>query len=253
MLTPKEVSERVFPKASFGGYNMGQVDEFLDVLTTDYSALYNENALLKSKMKVLVERVDEYRATEDAMRKALLTAQNMADEMVRDAEKKRADILQEIELEAQNARVEIMRQNEQEHQKLLASRDSTKAFTEKVAQLLQAQLDSVLRLNDTCDEVQVPEAAVEEKTETDTAVADIDDSVQRLIERAMAAPEEDEPEFPLWDGQTTEFPALGQLDQEQPVPAQAEAAEPVSEPLPPGATRQINFANLQFGKDYEIE
>ena len=26
MLTPQEVSERAFPKASFGGYNMGQVD-----------------------------------------------------------------------------------------------------------------------------------------------------------------------------------------------------------------------------------
>ena len=33
MLTPQEVSERAFQKASFGGYNMGQVDEFLDVLT----------------------------------------------------------------------------------------------------------------------------------------------------------------------------------------------------------------------------
>lgn len=56
MLTPQEVSERAFPKASFGGYNMAQVDEFLDVLTEDYSALYSENAVLKSKMKVLVER-----------------------------------------------------------------------------------------------------------------------------------------------------------------------------------------------------
>ena len=49
MLTPQEVSERAFPKASFGGYNMTQVDEFLDVLTEDYSALYSENAVLKSK------------------------------------------------------------------------------------------------------------------------------------------------------------------------------------------------------------
>ena len=61
MLTPQEVSERAFPKASFGGYNMGQVDEFLDILTADYTSLYNENAVLKSKMKVLVEKVEEYR------------------------------------------------------------------------------------------------------------------------------------------------------------------------------------------------
>ena len=60
---------------SFGGYNMAQVDEFLDVLTSDYSALFNENAVLKSKMKVLVDKVEEYRTTEEAMRKALMAAQ----------------------------------------------------------------------------------------------------------------------------------------------------------------------------------
>ena len=63
MLTPQEVSERAFPKASFGGYNMAQVDEFLDVLTEDYSTLYSENAVLKSKMKVLVEKVERYSST----------------------------------------------------------------------------------------------------------------------------------------------------------------------------------------------
>ena len=90
MLTPQEVSERAFPKASFGGYNMTQVDEFLDVLTEDYSAQYSENAVLKSKMKVLADKVEEYRSTEESMRKALLTAQRLADDMVREAEAKKA-------------------------------------------------------------------------------------------------------------------------------------------------------------------
>lgn len=68
MLTPQEAESHVFPKASFGGYNMLQVDAFLDSLIEDYRTLYQENASLKSKMKVLVEKVEEYRATEDAMR-----------------------------------------------------------------------------------------------------------------------------------------------------------------------------------------
>ena len=57
MLTPQEVSTHSFSKASFGGYNMAMVDEFLDELTDDYTALYKENAALKAKMKVLVEKV----------------------------------------------------------------------------------------------------------------------------------------------------------------------------------------------------
>ena len=73
MLTPQEVSTHAFAKASFGGYNMSMVDEFLDELTDDYTALYKENAALKAKMKVLVEKVEEYRATEDSMRATLLT------------------------------------------------------------------------------------------------------------------------------------------------------------------------------------
>ena len=52
MLTPQEVSGRAFSKAAFGGYNMAMVDEFLDELTDDYTALYKENAALKAKLKV---------------------------------------------------------------------------------------------------------------------------------------------------------------------------------------------------------
>ena len=49
MLTPQEVSEHAFAKASFGGYNMAMVDEFLDQLTEDYTAIYKENAVLKPR------------------------------------------------------------------------------------------------------------------------------------------------------------------------------------------------------------
>ncbi|MFR7893152.1 MAG: DivIVA domain-containing protein [Dysosmobacter sp.] len=51
------------PRRSMGGYNMAMVDEFLDELTDDYTALYKENAALKAKLKVLVEKVEDYRAT----------------------------------------------------------------------------------------------------------------------------------------------------------------------------------------------
>ena len=65
MLTPQEVSTHSFAKASFGGYNMAMVDEFLDELTDDYTALYKENAALKAKLKVLVEKVEELRLIKD--------------------------------------------------------------------------------------------------------------------------------------------------------------------------------------------
>ena len=118
MLTPQEVSERAFQKVSFGGYNMAQVDEFLDILTGDYSALFNENAVLKNKMKVLVDKVEEYRSTEEAMRKALLAAQKMADDMVREAEAKKDQMLAQTEKDAEKRKEDLARELEAEEFRL---------------------------------------------------------------------------------------------------------------------------------------
>ena len=124
MLTPQEVSEHAFAKAGFGGYNMAMVDEFLDQLTEDYTTLYKENAALKSKMKVLVDKVEEYRSTEDAMRKTLLTAQKMADDMVKEAEEKRASLVSHAEEEARK-RVSGLRQEvEAEQLRLTAAQNA---------------------------------------------------------------------------------------------------------------------------------
>ena len=85
MFTPQEIQEKTFVKAVFGGYDMGSVDEFLEPLTEDYISLYKENAVLKSKMKILVEKLEEYRAQEDSMKKALVAAQKTSDQMIAEA------------------------------------------------------------------------------------------------------------------------------------------------------------------------
>ena len=97
MLTPQEGSNHAFAMAVMGGYNMAMGDEFLDELTDDYNSLYKENAALKAKIKVLVDTVEEYRSTEDAMRAALLTAQMMADSMAAEAEEKNKALLENAE------------------------------------------------------------------------------------------------------------------------------------------------------------
>ena len=118
MLTPQEVSTHAFAKAVMGGYNMAMVDEFLDELTDDYTALYKENAALKAKMKVLVEKVEDYRATEDSMRATLLTAQKMADSIVHEAETKRDEILAQAQADAK-ARIGELHQEQEEAEERL--------------------------------------------------------------------------------------------------------------------------------------
>ena len=59
MYTPQEVSEKTFPKSTglTSGYNMTAVDEFLDGLTEDYTALYKDNTTLKAKLKMLADKM----------------------------------------------------------------------------------------------------------------------------------------------------------------------------------------------------
>lgn len=172
MLTPQEVSERVFPKSSFGGYNMSSVDEFLDLLTEDYGTLYNENAVLKSKMKVLVEKVEEYRSTEDAMRRALLAAQHMADDMVKEAEQKKEEILAQAQSNAEEEIAALRQEREVEQFRLEEAQKATTDFVSKVRELHGKAMDYLDNLSDLC-----PGTAQLSEYSMDKTVSEIDESV----------------------------------------------------------------------------
>lgn len=247
MLTPQEVSERAFQKASFGGYNMSQVDEFLDVLTGDYSALFNENAVLKNKMKVLVDKVEEYRSTEDAMRKALLAAQRMADDLVKEAEQKKAELLAQTERDADERRAELARELETEEFRLKQAQEHTAAFVEKVRALHAQEAEYLSRLEDLYPPETQPAAdPVQEKAD------EIDDNVQRLLAQAMEAAtaenlraQAEEEEKDLSD--TAEFSPGQPADEEFP-PVDEDDED--DEDGPRGG--HTDFGRLQFGRDYEI-
>ena len=93
MFTPQQIDQISFGRSTFGGYDMQQVDEFLEPLTEDYVTLYKENALLKSKMRVLVGKLEEYRKNEASMKDAVINAQKTCDKMVAEAEAKCARML----------------------------------------------------------------------------------------------------------------------------------------------------------------
>ena len=141
MFTPQEVSEKVFPKASFGsgGYSMSSVDEFLDALTEDYSTLFKENVTLKAKLKVLAEKVEEYRSTEEAMRQALLTAQKMAAKLVQEAQAEKEQILSDARTEAQAEIHRLDDERQAEERKLRAAQEKTAEFIRRSDELCKAQ------------------------------------------------------------------------------------------------------------------
>ena len=270
MMTPQEVSQHAFAKANFGGYNMAMVDEFLDQLTEDYTALYKENALLKSKMKVLVEKVEEYRSTEEGMRKALLAAQRTADEIVREAEEKRAQLIGTAESEAR-AKVDGLRRDlENEQLRLSAARESTAAYVAKLKELYQHEMDYLNGLS---------QMTAPAPSQADQAARDIQSSIEKIVEEETGELPRTEDPAPE-DGEETvsdsqeedgglyaELLSMEQKDQPEEQPSQTERREHrehrgdrrgrrrsgEDDEEDDSPTRRIDFSNLKFGKDYEIK
>ena len=224
MLTPQEVASRAFSKATLGGYNMAMVDEFLDLLTEDYTALYNENAILKNKLKVLSETIEEYRATDNAMRKTLLAAQQMADAMVAEAEQKKSQLVRDAEANAETRIAELNAAVAAEEYRLKQAQESTAAYVRKLHAAHQEELEFLSHLSE----------LVPSTSETVDISSDIEASVSALIgaqEEAAAINLE----------QTAVFTPI----------VEEAGEEDYEEELDADATQR--FENLQFGRDYEIK
>ena len=240
MLTPQEVSGRAFSKAAFGGYNMAMVDEFLDEVTDDYTGLYKENAALKAKLKVLVDKVEEYRATEDSMRAALLTAQRMANTMVEEAEEKKKSMLAGAEDEARAKIGALQGEIELEQRKLNAAKAATADFLQKTRELAQAQLALIERAPDLTPEEIVGDKTAEQKAETD--VNAIEERILAAFRPTEAAPEEAAPEA-----------APAEENAAKAEEAKAEPLEPDDSPFVETASHAIRLDDLKFGRNYHGE
>ena len=228
MLTPQEVSSRAFSKAAFGGYNMVMVDEFLDELTDDYTSLYKENAALKAKLKVLVDKVEEYRATEDSMRAALLTAQRMANSMVEEAEAKRDVLLANAEAEAHSKLNSIQEELLFEQKRLNNAKAAMSDFVSRSRTVCEAQIKLLEQLPDlTPTDLETP-VAEEKEAEELAGIAAIGEKILSEFEPKSEEAEED-------------------------VGVQQDLLQPDDNPFVETATRAIDLSELKFGRNYKAE
>lgn len=246
MLTPQEVAEHAFSKSAFGGYNMTMVDEFLDELTDDYTALYKENTALKAKMKVLVDKVEEYRATEDAMRRALLAAQNMANSMVSEAEEKKETLLADAEMEARAKIGALHDEIVAEQKRLNFIKAQTREFVEKTRAICQNQLRQLEALPDLTPE-QVEQTTAESRMQRDAAA-----DIAALSEKIVSSYED--------VSATSVYPPVkGAAKEEKDAtilfpPARAkDARSERSADAADDSTRPIRLTNLKFGRNYSGE
>ena len=237
MLTPQQVAEQTFNPVGRGknsGYNMEEVDNFLDQITADYTALVNENTDLKNKLKILADKITEYRETEDMMRSTLRSAQKTANDMVAEAEQKREGILDALEQDIRARKAAYDDEIAICRAQLAAARKETADYISSI----QALTDRQQSFLDTLPDLGL-DGELEGETELETPEVPAEEPA---AEEAVA-----EPETADSIGDLIADEAAEAIEEEEEAPA------PQPEPVASSATSRIDFSNLKFGKDYKIK
>ena len=205
MITSQDIREKTFEKAKIGGYAMNEVDDFLDELADDLAVSQKENAVLRSKMKVLVEKIEEYRGSEDAMHKAILSAQKIADQiekdsraqaeaLLSDAQAKADEILSAAQAEADRAYGDVTVRREEEELRLEKAQRSAAEFIQKLRLITEQErtfLDSLQDL-DLSGAIVTP-APAEKKAipaPAEEAVEELAEVAEEITEEVEEIPEE---------------------------------------------------------------
>ncbi len=237
MLTPQQIDQISFTRQTFGGYDMQQVDEFLEPLTEDYVTLYKENALLKSKMRVLVGKLEEYRKNEAAMKDAIVNAQRTCDQMVRDAEAKCAQMLSDANATASRNAVNTSALVAAENARVEEARRAAAAKIAEIQAQMQSCIQALERIK-TANAVAAPAAPV-------TPVAPVS---------PMAAATQPMPAFDFDAAPASSADAVAdEISQSlEALVGTTTDTQPKAAPRHPvNDTTTSKFANLQFGRNYD--
>ena len=211
MMTLEDIRNVEFNRGR--GYRAEEVDDFIDECVAAMEQLVSENNEVLQKMKVLADKVAEYRNEEDNIRAALLNAQRTGDAVVSQAEEKAKQILAAAEKEAAEIREIALSKIDEEKAELERIKQEVSAFK---AQMLGIYKEHLALIN------VLPE---EKPTE---------------IETVSEAPVDVQPE-PVSQEETEETVVVAPVAEELVQPSDDEELKPLS-----------RFADLKFGNDYDI-
>lgn len=180
MITAQDIREKTFEKSRIGGYDMASVDDFLEELADDVTAYQKENAVLKSKMKVLVDKIEEYRANEEALNMAVLSAQKLAVQIENDARTRSAAMIEEAEQQVKARVGGIEAETEKQEKRLADAKAATEKFFEAARALCNTQLRNLDAISNGMTAAQPAAAPASESADVDSAVRSIEESVSKL-------------------------------------------------------------------------
>jgi len=96
-----DIRQQQFTVKMFRGFDVQEVDTFLEDVAQDYEALVKENTLLKEHLQALEERTRGLEAREKVLQETLVTTQRLTEEMKEAARRESALVVREAEAAAE--------------------------------------------------------------------------------------------------------------------------------------------------------
>ena len=107
MITPLDIENKKFAKQMMNGYNVDEVDDFLDQLTVDYEKLYKESTDMKAKVEELTRSLEHYKSIESTLQGTLVMAQTTAEEVKKVAKQQADQIINDAQYTARESLTNI--------------------------------------------------------------------------------------------------------------------------------------------------
>ena len=140
MLTPLDIENKKFSK-KINGYNVDEVDDFLDQVTLEYEKLYKENNEYKDKLEQSEKDLEHYRNVEKTLQNTLVMAQTTADDIKSMAQKQAEQIIRDAQSEARHSVDDLNQQEIEMTRKIEEMKKQFEVYKAKMEALLISQLE----------------------------------------------------------------------------------------------------------------
>ena len=147
-ITSLEIKDKAFAH-KFRGYDVDEVDEFLDIIVQDYEDLVRVNHEQESKIKNLEERLTYFDEMKDSLSQSVLIAQDTAERVKQAANDRSENIVHKAEHlldEAKYKANEILRQATDNAKKVAVETEELKNKTRVFHQRLKSTIESQLSI-----------------------------------------------------------------------------------------------------------
>jgi cell division initiation protein len=141
-LTPLDIHNKEFSRA-FRGYDEDEVNEFLDRVIKDYEALIRENKELYDKIGRLEERLAHFTHMEESLSRAIVIAQETAEEVKNNANKEAQLIIREAEQNADRIVNEALARAREASMGVEELKRQVVTFRARLRSLIQTQLEII--------------------------------------------------------------------------------------------------------------